>query len=190
MSDSRRVDKGAVFPFDFRKFIIESQEKGIAKDVITDIWGEEVSIDYIKDNVKIILNGSQLKMWKYYKSWENYKKAFKDNKLKICVNNIMHYPNNDDPIVLSAYQFYQTIPRENVTDEKIEALSELTIEKINDAKMNPDTALEIMGADMDEMEGLDPFYASIKAYPQMLQDSFVRKRIEKKIQSERRKTIY
>lgn len=181
--------KGAIFPFDFRKFIIESQEKGIAKDVITDIWGEEVSIDYIKDNVKIILNGSQLKMWKYYKSWEDYKKAFKDNKLKICVNNIMHYPNNDDPIVLSAYQFYQTIPRENVTDEKIEALSELTIEKINNAKMNPDTALEIMGADMDEMEGLDPFYASIKAYPQMLQDSFVRKRIEKKIQSERRKAM-
>lgn len=181
--------KGAVFPFDFRQFIIESQEKGITKSVINDIWGEEVSIDYIKENIKIILNGSQLKMWKYYKSWKDYKKAFKDNELKICINNTMHYPNSDDPIVLSAYQFYQTIPRENVTDEKIIALTKLTIEKINDAKVNPDTALEIMGADMDETEGLDPFYASIKAYPQMLQDSFVRKRIDKKIQSERRKAM-
>ena len=181
--------KGAVFPFDFRQFIIEKQKEGHAKDTVRDIWGDEVSVDYIRDNIKIILNGSQLKMWKFYKSWEEYKNAFKDNGLKICVNNTMHYPNNNDPIVSSAYQFYQTIPRENVITEKIERLSKLTVEKINDAKMNPDTALEIMGADLSETEGLDPFYASIKAYPQMLQDSYVRKRIEKKIQSERKKAM-
>ncbi len=181
--------KGAVFPFDFRQFIIEKQKEEIAKDIIIDIWGNEISVDYIRDNIKIILNGSQLKLWKFYYSWEDYKKAFKGNGLKICVNNTMHYPHSEDPIVLSAYQFYQTIPRDNVTNEKIKALSELTIEKINDAKMNPDTALEIMGADMDEIEELDPFYASIKVYPQMLQDSFVRKRIANRIQSERKKAM-
>lgn len=181
--------KGAIFPFDFRQFIIEKQKERIAEDVIKDIWGNDVSVDYIRDHIKIILNGSQLKMWKFYKSWDDYKAAFKDNGLKICVNNTMHYPHNDDPIVLSAYQFYQTIPRENVTDEKIKALSKLTIEKINDAKMNPDTALEIMGADLEAEEGLDPFYASIKAYPQILQDSYVRKRIDKKIKSERKKAM-
>ena len=181
--------KGAVFPFDFRQFLIEKQKEKLAKDTVEDVWGNEVSVDYIKDHIKVLLNGSQLKMWKFYKSWEDYKKAFKDNGLKICVNNMMHYPSSDDPIVLSAYQFYQTIPRENVTDEKIEELSKLTVEKINDAKMNPDTALEIMGADLSETEGLDPFYASIKAYPQMLQDSYVRKRIDKKIQSERKKAM-
>lgn len=181
--------KGAIFPFDFRQFIIEKQKEGIAVDVIEDIWGNDVSVDYIRDHIKIILNGSQLKMWKFYKSWDDYKAAFKDNGLKICVNNTMHYPHNDDPIVLSAYQFYQTIPRENVTDEKIKALSKLTIEKINDAKMNPDTALEIMGADLEAEEGLDPFYSSIKAYPQMLQDPYVRKRIDKKIKSERKKAM-
>ena len=91
--------KGAVFPFDFRQFIIEKQKKGYAKDTVRDIWGDEVSIDYIRDNIKVLLNGSQLKMWKFYKSWEEYKKAFKDNGLKICVNNTMHYPNKNDPIV-------------------------------------------------------------------------------------------
>ena len=181
--------KGAIFPFDFQQFIIEKQKEGIAKDSIRDIWGNEISVDYIRDNIKIILNGSQLKMWKFYNTWEDYKKAFKDNGLKICVNNTMHYPHSDDPIVLSAYQFYQTIPREKVTNEKIIALSKLTVEKINDAKMNPDTALEIMGADMETEDGLDPFYASIKAYPQMLQDSYVRKRIDKKIKSERKKAM-
>lgn len=181
--------KGAVFPFDFRQFIIEKQEEGRVKDTVKDLWGDDFSIDYIRDNIKVLLNGSQLKMWKFYKSWEEYKNAFKDNGLKICVNNTMHYPNSSDPVVLSAYQFYQTVPRENVTDEKIEKLSELTVEKINDAKMNPDTALEIMGADLNEAEGIDPFYASIKIYPQMLQDSYVRKRIDKKIQSERKKAM-
>lgn len=181
--------KGAVFPFDFQRFITEKQEKRIVKDRIKDIWGTEFLVDYIKDNIKIILNGSQLKMWKYYESWDDYKKAFKENGLKICVNNTMHYPYSDDPVVSSAYQFYQTIPRENVTDEKIKRLSELTVERINDAKMNPDTALKIMGADLQREEGLDPFYASIKAYPQMLQDSYVRNRISKKIISERKKAM-
>lgn len=181
--------KGAVFPFDFRKFIIEKQEKGIVLETIKDAWGNEVSVDYVRDNIKLILNNSQLKMRKYYDSWEEYKQKFSENGLKICINNMLHYPNTDDPIVLSAYQFYQTIPRENVTDERIEALTALTIQKINDAKENPDTALEIMGIDLDETEELDPFYASIKAYPQMLQDSYVKKRIDSKIQSERKKAM-
>ena len=42
---------------------------------------------------------------------------------------------------------------------------------------------------METEDGLDPFYASIKAYPQMLQDSYVRKRIDKKIKSERKKAM-
>ena len=65
--------KGAVFPFDFRRFIIEKQEQGKAKETIKDAWGYDVSVDYIRDNIKIILNDSQLKMRKYYKSWEEYK---------------------------------------------------------------------------------------------------------------------
>lgn len=181
--------KGAVFPFDFRQFIIEKQKEGKVREIIKDAWGDNVSVDYVRDNIKIILNDSQLKMRKYYDSWEEYKQKFKENGLKICINNILHYPNTDDPIVLSAYQFYQTIPRENVTDERIEALTALTIETINDAKVNPDTALKIMGIDLDEAEELEPFYASIKAYPQMLQDPYVKRRIDSKIQSERKKAM-
>ena len=37
--------KGAVFPFNFRQFIIEKQEKGIAKDIIKDVWGNEISVN-------------------------------------------------------------------------------------------------------------------------------------------------
>lgn len=182
--------KGCIFPFDFRKFILEKQNDcKIAEGAfIKDAWGDEISIDYIRDSIKLILNTSQLKMWKKYKSWEQYKKAFKKNQLKISINNIMHYPTEDNPVVQGSYQFEQTIPRENVTEEKIENLSELTIQLINDARINPETALKIMGVSLEDDE-LDPFYASIKAYPQLLQDTHVKKRINSKIDSIRRKAM-
>ena len=86
--------------------------------MIKDAWGDNIPIDYVRDHVKLVLNGSQLKMWKYYDSWEQYKEAFKANDLHILVNNMLHYPATENPLVQSAYQFYQTISRKNVTDER------------------------------------------------------------------------
>ncbi len=185
--------KGCVFPFDFRQFIIEMQKQGKIEQGATtkDVWGNPISIDYIRDNVKLILNGSQLKMWKYYKSFEEYKQAFNDNGLNICINNTLEYPKTDEePLTPSAYQFYQTIPRQNVTDEKIKNLCALTIEKINDARTNVNTALEIMGVDIDDDEiELDYMKACIKIYPKMLQDVHVRNCIKKNIESQRKKAL-
>lgn len=189
--------KGCVFPFDFSKFIKEKEKTGRipAGAVIKDVWGNDVEITHIRDNVKLVLNGSQLKMWKYYKSFDEYKEKFKENGLKLCINNMLEYPQSNDPIVHSAYQFYQTIPRENVTDEKIEKLCQLTIEKITSAKTNPDAALEIMGISCDKQDSdeevmvLDPLKACIKLYPPLLNDPYVRKRIDSNIKSVRKKAM-
>lgn len=184
--------KGAVFPFDFRQFIIEKQEQGIIAEnaVIYDVWGSPIEINEIRDNIKLVLNASQLKMWKYYSSWSEYKEKFKEDALQICINNIMHYPSDRNPVVHSAYQFFQTIPRENITDEKIEKLSALTIKMINDAKTDPYRALEVMGVDI-EAEGtqLSPLYACIREYPQMLQSPYVRKRMDSAVKSIRNKAM-
>lgn len=184
--------KGCVFQFDFRQFIIEKIGEGkiSENDTTKDIWGDDVSLGYIRDNVKLILNGSQLKMWKYYNSWEEYKEAFKKNGLSICINNALHYPTTDNPLTFSAYQFYQTIPRKNITQERIENLCKLTIEKINDAKTKPEIALEIMGIDLteDNVE-LDAMKASIVAYPSMLHDISVKKSIKSNIESQRKKAM-
>ena len=45
--------KGAIFPFDFRQFIIEKQKEGIAENVIKDMWGNDVSIGYIRPLINI-----------------------------------------------------------------------------------------------------------------------------------------
>lgn len=181
--------KGCVFPFDFRQFIIEKLEQGkITEDTcIPDAWGHPVSIAYIRDNIKVILNDSQLKMRRYYTSWDEYKDKFKENSLKICINNTLHYPTTDNPLTMSAYQFYQTIPRENVTKERIANLCKDTISIINKYKTDGNAVLEIFGVE-DEDE-LDPFYASIKKYPDMVYDPYIRSRVKSKIDKIRKKSM-
>lgn len=180
--------KGCVFPFDFHQFIIEKQNDGTicSEASIKDAWGTSISINHIRENIKLILNTSQLKMWKKYNSWDEYKKAFKDNDLKLCINNIVHYPEDDDPVVQGSYQFEQTIPRCNIKDKNIEELSKLTVQMINDAKTEPEAALKIMGINLEKDSILDPLYGAIKEYPNMLQDPYVRKRINSKIESIRK----
>lgn len=93
--------KGAMFPFDFRTF---------AKDVahntkVTDPYGAEHDIE--EENILFLLGTSQLKMWKSYKSWEEYKEAFKKNGLKLTINNYANPPKDE---VSFSYQYLQTLP--------------------------------------------------------------------------------
>lgn len=173
--------KGCVFPFDFRKFITEKIEQGVIGEgtCIKDAWGKLVPITYIRDNIKIILNDSQLKMRKSYKSWDEYKAKFRENKLQICINNTLHYPTTDNPLTMSAYQFYQTIPRKNVTEERIKNLCENTINIINRYKTDGNAVLEVFGIESEDE--LEPFYASIKKYPDMAYDPYVRSRVKSRI---------
>lgn len=57
--------KGALFPFDFRKFLMQNEVEGIKPDpIIKDAWGD--THDVIKEDIQVIFTASQLKMWKYY----------------------------------------------------------------------------------------------------------------------------
>ncbi len=93
--------KGAMFPFDFRLFANE-----VAHNTkIPDAWTDEVDVE--EQDIRYIFTTSQLKMWKMYSSWEEYKKAFKDNKIKISINS---YANPAKETVTFAYQYLQTLP--------------------------------------------------------------------------------
>lgn len=93
--------KGAMFPFDFRLFA----NKIAHNTKIPDAWKEEIDVE--EQDIKYIFTTSQLKMWKMYPSWEAYKKAFKDNKIKISINS---YANPAKDTVTFAYQYLQTLP--------------------------------------------------------------------------------
>lgn len=63
--------KGLLGSFDFKRFIMENN----CSSKVKDIWGQEW--DIVEDNIQIIFTKSQLKMYAYYDSWEDYKSRFK-----------------------------------------------------------------------------------------------------------------
>lgn len=93
--------KGAMFPFDFRLFAndVANNNKTI------DAWGNVVDVK--EQDIRFIFTTSQLKMWKMYSSWDEYKQAFTENGLKITINS---YANPPKEIVTFAYQYLQTLP--------------------------------------------------------------------------------
>lgn len=178
--------KGAVFPFDFHKFIEKYKDKLYNTNMI-DAWGNPIAVDEFM-NAKIILTDSQLKMRKYYESMQEYRDCFKKSQLSITINNCSHVPGTE---VKVAYQPFQTIPRENITDKAIEKLTSKTIGYINNAKTDSKVALKFMGIDLESSEEeekaeMSALYASIIRYPAMLNDVHVQKMMKSAVQSFRK----
>ena len=66
--------KGLLGVFDFKSFI---KEKSCSAKV-NDLWGKEW--DIFQDNIQVIFTKSQLKMYAYFDSWDDYKERFKKYK--------------------------------------------------------------------------------------------------------------
>lgn len=123
--------KGAIFPFDFRKFLMLEWVEGIKPSpIIHDAWGDEH--DIIKEDIQFIFTASQLKMWTYYNSWEEYKGAFHKNSMRIAINKFA----DTEPkgYAKTSYQFIQTLSSEKLTNEKIVELCADTIEYLDKMK--------------------------------------------------------
>lgn len=173
--------KGAIFPFDFCKFI----EKNSCKSFILDAWNYPVPIKIVKQ-MKIILTQSQLKMWQYYESMDDYREKFKASGAEIAINNFAE-PVEKEYIRLS-YQPIQTLPQEKFTEERVEQLCKKSVDYINQAKTDPDVALKIMGIDMGKEDiRLDGLQMAIKLYPQLLSDGYVKKKVQESIKAERKR---
>lgn len=107
--------KGCVFPLDFRKFLQLDEVEGVKPSaIVSDPWGKKH--DIIKENIKIILTASQVKMWKYYDSWEELKEAYNAYDKKIAINNFAEESKGWEK---TGYQFNQTLDSNKLTDEKI-----------------------------------------------------------------------
>lgn len=174
--------KGAVFPFDFHKFIEANREK-LSSLHMSDAWGNPLTIDDFLD-AKMILTDSQFKMRKYYYSMEEYRECFKKSELSITINNCAHSCTDK---VKVAYQPFQTIPRERMTEEAIQKLAQKSVDYINGAKHDEKIALQMLGVDMEEENPvkLSPLLACLYHYPEMLQDIHVKKTMESVLKAER-----
>lgn len=196
--------KGAVFPFDFHRFIKVFSDR-LSDIHMKDAWGCSVSVvEFLK--AKMILTDSQLKMRQYYNSMEEYRRCFKESGLSITINNCAHTSKDE---VKVAYQPFQTIPRDKLTDDAIAKVSQNTVDYINKAKTEPEMALRIMGIELESNEiekeyeleeysqeqetdytytnMLSPLHAAILKYPKMLNDIHVQKIMKSALLAARKK---
>lgn len=168
--------KGAIFPFDFRKFLGQDEVEGIKPNpIIKDAWGN--MHDVIKEDIQVIFTASQLKMWKYYDSWEDYKKAFHENRMRISINKFA----DTEPkgYAKTSYQFIQTLSSEKLTDEKLAELCADTIEYLDKVKSDLDTMIQIASKDGDYIS------MALEVYKDLVYDEYIQSKLESKFKSER-----
>lgn len=152
--------KGLLGSFDYVKFI----EQNNCSSIVKDIWGKEY--DVIKDDIQVIFTKSQLKMYKYYDSWDQYKEYFKkyDCEAGIC--------NMEEDKISNAkinYQMLQTLY--DATDEEVKDLCKVPNKKIDEICDSLENALEFFGVYLNEDdEGKDYFQKSLRIYPELLTD--------------------
>lgn len=153
--------KGLLGSFDYKKFIRENNCSPIVKD----LWGKEY--DIIKDDIRIIFTKSQLKMYKFYSSWDEYKQYFKQYN---CEAGICNIEESKIPNAKINYQMLQTLY--DATDEEIKDLCVIPNKKIKEISDSVENALEFFGVNLNDDDDVrkDWFQKSLKIYPELLTD--------------------
>ena len=153
--------KGLLGSFNFRRFI----EVNNCCTTVKDIWGKEY--DIIEDDIQIIFTKSQLKMWKYYDSWDEYKDNFKKYE---CEAGICNMEEDKIPDAKINYQMLQTLY--DATDKEIKEICKLPNKKIQGISDSLENALEFWGVDLDNptTKKKDWFQKSLLIYPELIMD--------------------
>lgn len=168
--------KGALFPFDFLKFLEQDEVEGIKPvPVIKDVWDD--IHDVTKEDIQVILTASQLKMWRYYDSWEEYKRTFHENNMRIVINKFADTAPKG--YAKTSYQFIQTLSSEKLTDEKIAELCADTIEYLDKMKTDLDTMIKMVSRKDDYIS------MALGIHRDLVYDKFIQNKLEDKFQSER-----
>lgn len=154
--------KGLLGVFDFRRFV----EVNDCSPVITDIYGK--SHDILEEDIQIIFTKSQFKMHPYYDSWEEYKEYYKKYHCRAGRCNM-----EEDRIKNAKinYQMLQTLT--DITEEEIDLLTRKSAERIQNICNSRETMMEILGITPYNTE-MTPLQKSIKRYPALLSDPYVK----------------
>ena len=160
--------KGLLGVFDFKQFITE---KGCCP-VVKDIWGKEWNI--FEDNIQIIFTKSQLKMYAYFDSWQQYKDGFKKYKCQAGKCSI------EEKRFKKANINYQMVSSFiNYTDNELKQMCADSVDFINGICFDKDKQLEIFGitADRDSLE-YNGFQKCLNEYNGLLKDSYCREQLK------------
>lgn len=166
--------KGMLVPFDFIEF---AKQKADNNFMVEDVWGNMQDVR----NFDVILTESMLKLWDSYSSCEDYVKNCYEHEFDFCIAKTA--PHKLDSQQTSNYQFLQDFT--NLTDDDIDELVYPTVKHIKDA-LGMDwrqLLLYMCGKGLDEKtyQYSDILAKAIMACPDIINDKYVRSRIEKMI---------
>lgn len=150
--------KGLLAKFDFVKFIKENN----ANAIVTDIYGQEHNV--IDENIKIIFTKSQLKMWKFFKDWSEYKDNFKKYH---CTAGICNREEDIIPDSVINYQMIQTLS--DMTDDEIFTLAKSNVLDIENMASDVTTMLKVFGVTKWNTDKTG-FQKCLEIYPELLSD--------------------
>lgn len=150
--------KGLLCSFDYMRFCSVNN----IKPVIKDAWGLEH--DLLAENIKIIFTTSQFKVYKLFKSWDQYKTMFKESGGRFCKTN---YEEQEIHNTYLNYQMLQTLT--DFTDEEVKQLTADEHEKIVGVTKNKDAMLKTLGADKNSESA---YKAALSFYPELLREAY------------------
>lgn len=159
--------KGLLIPCDFLSFAKDVAENTIVKDV----WGKAHCIE--KEGIQILLTSSQLKMWKYYKDWNEFKELFKKYECEagICNEEKIKYDNR------TSYQFLQSL--HSISNNDLTKIAEETNKEIDLIGRDKQITMSILGA-TEEKENKNPLQEALVIYNNLLNDPHVKSMIKNK----------
>ena len=158
--------KGLLVPFDFVKFISENKTNGIIKDIYGKEW------DIVKDGINVIFTKSQFKMYKYYKSWQEYCDNF------VKYNCQAGKCNEEENYVSNAkinYQMLQTLS--DISDKELGKIAITTQHKIDKLSSDMRTMLSVLLI-TDTNKNKNYIQQAVEIYPNILRDTYSKNILE------------
>ena len=153
--------KGLMIQMPFDLFI---KEKCNGAAIVKDIYGKEYNI--LEDGIEYIFTKSQFKMWKYYDSWEEYKKHFKQYGCDACYCNPEE---NNIPNAEINYQMLQSLT--DITEKEMQRLSRKTVKEINQIGKDYQVTMDFLGA-YENNKYLTNMQRCLLLYPELLHEEY------------------
>lgn len=172
--------KGALFTMDIKGFADEIADKS----VVNDCYENPVDLK----NVDVIMTVSQFKMWKFYKSWQEYVDYQHKYDLGWGVTLVSH--GVDDAHTFTNYQFLQVL---DLSEEQIQGVCRKTLNWLNSVIGGDVMAsiLYLFGTEEFELDKVQDFALLSLIYNNsMIKDSYIRNRIIRSLNKKIRQSYY
>ena len=164
--------KGMLFTFDFKDFA----ENVAHKYTVIDAWGHERNVM----DADVIATTSQLKLWDAYDSYEDYRDNCIENGYEFRLTKVSEALDESRNL---NYQFTQSY---YLDDDDIDALISPTVDEIQDIiSLDPRKSIVYLaGCGLDDRNVMksDNIAKALMINPDLINDPYVRSRIERMIQ--------